>query len=106
MEERTFAAGAADGLVVANLRLRASGGGGPRSVRTGAIICYDVEFPEAARALYLDGAQLLLVPTALTNVARNTAIPTRVVPARAAENCVYLACACPPPPTEARPLLR
>jgi N-carbamoylputrescine amidase len=33
-------------------------------VRTGAMICFDREFPEAARLLMLAGAELLLVPNA------------------------------------------
>lgn len=33
-------------------------------VRTGAMICYDREFPESARILMLQGAELLLVPNA------------------------------------------
>ncbi len=34
------------------------------SVRVGALICYDREFPEAARLLMLDGAELVLIPNA------------------------------------------
>lgn len=34
------------------------------SVRVGAMICYDREFPECARILMLKGAELLLVPNA------------------------------------------
>lgn len=33
-------------------------------VRVGAMICYDREFPEAARLLMLNGAELVLVPNA------------------------------------------
>ena len=33
--------------------------------RVGLLICYDVEFPEAVRRLALEGAELVLVPTAL-----------------------------------------
>ncbi len=33
-------------------------------VRTGAMICYDREFPESARILMLRGAELILVPNA------------------------------------------
>lgn len=33
-------------------------------LRVGVLICYDRHFPEAARALALGGAQILLVPTA------------------------------------------
>lgn len=34
------------------------------SVKVGAMICYDREFPESARILMLQGAELLLVPNA------------------------------------------
>lgn len=34
------------------------------SVRVGAMICYDREFPESARILMLQGAELILVPNA------------------------------------------
>ena len=57
--------------------------------KIGLLICYDVEFPENARALALEGADLIAVPTALMQpfdvVART------VVPARAYENQVYVA---------------
>ncbi len=33
-------------------------------VRIGAMICYDREFPESARALMLDGAEIILTPNA------------------------------------------
>lgn len=33
-------------------------------VRVGAMICYDREFPESARLLMLQGAELILVPNA------------------------------------------
>jgi len=55
----------------------------------GLLICYDIEFPETARQLSLEGAELIIVPTALmqpwTFVAKHM---TRV---RAAENQVYIA---------------
>lgn len=77
-ETRLFAAGAAAAPVVEVAGL-------PVAI----LICYDVEFPEAVRRAALDGAQALLVPTALFRpfdfVAR------RVVPVRAWENGVYLA---------------
>jgi predicted amidohydrolase len=50
------------------------------------LICYDVEFPEAVRTLRLGGAELVLVPTALTN--RFNALIT--VPSRAFENLCYI----------------
>ncbi len=36
----------------------------PFGIKLGILICYDRHFPEAARTLGLEGAQLLLVPTA------------------------------------------
>lgn len=55
----------------------------------GLLICYDIEFPEAVRHLALQGAELIIAPTALmqpwTFVAKHM---TRV---RAAENQVYFA---------------
>ena len=53
-------------------------------LRVGFQICYDIEFPEPARFLARSGAQLLLVPTAITESARYVAEIT--VPSRAAEN--------------------
>lgn len=42
----------------------------PWGVKFGILICYDRHFPEGARALALNGAQLLLVPTATTGMSR------------------------------------
>ncbi len=47
-------------------------------------ICYDIEFPEYARALRLAGANLVIVPTACK--APFDSVATRVVPTRAEEN--------------------
>ncbi len=59
--------------------------------RLGVMICYDLEFPETARLLALDGAQIILVPTAnMEPYARHQAV---YLAARAMENGVYLACA-------------
>ena len=55
----------------------------------GMLICYDVEFPEAVRALALAGADLVLVPTA--NMKPYDAVSLYVVPARAFENELYVA---------------
>lgn len=78
-EKKLFAAG--DALVTAELD----------DLNVGILICYDVEFPEAVQALALAGAHLIAVPTALMEpfglVART------VVPARAYESQVYVACA-------------
>jgi predicted amidohydrolase len=58
-------------------------------VRMGLLVCYDVEFPEPARQLALAGVHLLAVPTALVAGAEHVA--EAIIPARAAENCVYVA---------------
>ncbi len=55
----------------------------------GFAICYDIEFPEVARALTLKGAEAILVPTA--NMLPFDSVATRLVPARGEENGVYLA---------------
>ena len=55
-EERVLTAG--DTFPVAELNT-AEG-----SVKVGAMICYDREFPESARILMLEGAELILVPNA------------------------------------------
>jgi beta-ureidopropionase len=43
----------------------------PFDVRFGILICYDRHFPEAARALALKGAQLIVVPTATLGMSRD-----------------------------------
>jgi len=58
-------------------------------VKVGILICYDVEFPEAVRALALAGADLVAVPTALMRPYE--VVASTVVPARAYENQVYVA---------------
>lgn len=55
----------------------------------GVLICYDVEFPEAARTLALRGAELIAVPTALMQP--YGWIAEHVLPARAWENQVFVA---------------
>ncbi|MEO1468485.1 MAG: nitrilase-related carbon-nitrogen hydrolase [Pseudomonadota bacterium] len=54
------------------------------ATRCGLAICYDIEFPEAARALVAAGADAMLVPTA--NMEPYDSVNTRLVPARAEEN--------------------
>lgn len=58
-------------------------------LRVGVLICYDVEFPEAVRALALAGADLVAVPTTL--MAPHDLVARAMVPVRAAENQVFLA---------------
>jgi 5-aminopentanamidase len=60
-----------------------------RNWRIGLLICYDVEFPEAVRSVALQGAELILIPTALTP--EYAAVPERIVPARAVENQIFVA---------------
>jgi 5-aminopentanamidase len=55
----------------------------------GLLICYDVEYPEAVRSLALMGAEVILIPTALTD--EYSAVPDFIVPARSIENQVYIA---------------
>lgn len=57
--------------------------------KVGLAICYDIEFPEVARHLALHGAEAILVPTA--NMEPFESVCTRLVPARAEENAVYVA---------------
>jgi len=62
---------------------------GYRGWRLGLLVCYDVEFPEPARHLALQGADAVLVPTA--NMREYDEVPTLLLPARACENRLYLA---------------
>jgi 5-aminopentanamidase len=55
----------------------------------GILICYDVEFPEAVRALTCAGADLIAVPTALME--DYCRVAEKVVPARAYESEIYVA---------------
>jgi predicted amidohydrolase len=57
--------------------------------RVGVLICYDIEFPEAVRALALQGAELVAVPTALMQP--YDVIARVIAPARAVENQVFIA---------------
>ncbi|MDE1906117.1 MAG: carbon-nitrogen hydrolase family protein [Rhodospirillales bacterium] len=57
--------------------------------KIGLLICYDIEFPEAARRLALAGADIILIPTALSEPYEG--VPTHIIPARAYENQVYIA---------------
>lgn len=70
-----------------------SGDGAPAvftvgSFKAALLICYDIEFPESARALALQGADLLIVPTALMEP--YSFIPRTLVPTRAYENQMFL----------------
>jgi predicted amidohydrolase len=56
-------------------------------VRVGAMICFDLLFPEAARALMLEGAELILVP----NASRNDQNHRICLRARSVENMAAVA---------------
>lgn len=59
-----------------------------KNINIGVMICYDWRFPEAARTLALKGADIILCPSNLV-----TELWTKVMPARAIENKVFLAVA-------------
>lgn len=60
-----------------------------KGIRLAILICYDAEFPEAARAAARAGAQAILVPTALRERYRH--VSRAVMPTRAFENGCFLA---------------
>ncbi len=55
----------------------------------GLLVCYDIEFPEAVRHMTLQGAELIVAPTAL--MLPWTFVATHMTRVRAAENQVYFA---------------
>lgn len=56
--------------------------------RIGILICYDLRFPEPARMLFLEGAQIIALPT---NWPRSSTIqPDVFTRSRAAENRIFL----------------
>jgi predicted amidohydrolase len=57
--------------------------------RLGLLICYDIEFPEPARGLALQGVDAILVPTA--NMINFDEVQRVLLPARALENRVFVA---------------
>ncbi len=59
--------------------------------KVGMHICYDSAFPESARSMALDGAEILALPTNFPPGAE--CLCMSVLPARAMENCVYMAAA-------------
>ena len=60
-------------------------------VRVGVLICFDIFLPEPARLLALQGAQVVLVPTANGYPADYNPLSRVIVPARALENNVAVA---------------
>jgi len=60
-----------------------------RGFKVGMLICYDVEFPETVRAHALNGADLVIVPTALMQPF--DVVAKILIPARAYENQLFVA---------------
>lgn len=58
-------------------------------VNVATMVCYDIEFPEAARAAALAGAHLIAVPTA--NMTPWSMVNEHVIPTRAFENQTVVA---------------
>ena len=58
-------------------------------LKLGLLICYDIEFPEAARRLAEQGADLIVVSSATPEP--QTDVSEVLVPARACENQLYVA---------------
>lgn len=69
--------------------------------KIGIIICYDIRFPEAARSLALQGAEIILVPAAFNTIS-GEAHWDMFFRCRAVENQVFLAAACPARDTESQ----
>jgi predicted amidohydrolase len=67
-------------------------------IRVGLMTCYDLRFPEMARALVDRGAELLVVPAAWVAGPRKVDHWTTLLKARAIENTVYVAAAAQPGP--------
>jgi predicted amidohydrolase len=65
------------------------------NIKVGILICFDCEFPEPARALALQGIDILLIPTAIADAAQHPPTvgdltPTVIVPCRAMENHIFV----------------
>lgn len=54
----------------------------------GVLICYDIEFPEAVRKLAVDGARIIVAPTALPQSPHAAFIAEKMTAVRAFENQV------------------
>eukprot|EP00040_Diaphanoeca_grandis_P017944 m.94343 g.94343 ORF g.94343 m.94343 type:complete len:298 (-) comp26712_c1_seq1:229-1122(-) len=61
------------------------------SIRFGVMVCMDCEYPEPARVLALQGAQLIVLPTAMAYGPMQPITPEHIVLTRAVENHVFIA---------------
>lgn len=68
-------------------------------IQVGVMTCYDLRFPELARALVDAGATALAVPSAWVNGPAKETQWATLATARAIENVCYVAAAGQPPPT-------
>jgi predicted amidohydrolase len=59
-------------------------------LKTGLLICYDVEFPEMVRSLVLAGAEMILVATALPRGQAASRVSNVMIATRALENHVFI----------------
>jgi len=71
--------------------------------RVGVMTCYDIRFPELARALVARGAELIVVPAAWAAGLFKEEHWVTLVRARAIENTVWVAAACQVPDPSAPP---
>jgi predicted amidohydrolase len=74
------------------------GDAAPRTVRTplgtvGLLVCYELRFPELARMLALDGAEVILLPSAWIRGPLKELHWATLIQARAIENTVFVAAA-------------
>jgi len=72
-------------------------------IRTGVMTCYDIRFPELARALVAAGAELIVVPAAWAAGLFKEEHWLTLVRARAIENTVWVAAACQVPDPSSPP---
>ena len=80
-ERALFSRGAPDSLRPCDVEF-ASG----TRVSLGVAVCYDLEFPEPSRCLAVQGAEVLIAPTAVDELATTP----RFIPARAMENQMFV----------------
>jgi len=59
-------------------------------IKLSTLLCYEIEFPELARIQALKGAQLIIVPTAISEKSSPEEILQLLVRARATENNLYV----------------
>ncbi|HEM7799606.1 carbon-nitrogen hydrolase family protein [Burkholderia cenocepacia] len=62
-----------------------------RGIKVGMLICFDLEFPETARALARAGAELIVIPDGMMQPHGH--VHRKMIPVRALENQVFVAMA-------------